>query len=167
VVVTALLLAVYWLMPVQDAVDGGWAIRLALGLVLTVALMTWQIRAIRRSSRPLIRAAHALVSSVLTFLLAFAFTYLGISHALPHAFSEPLNKVSALYFTVTTFATVGYGDIVPLTDTARVVVTIQTLLDLAVLATTARLLFHAATGTVNRREARYGRPTGWRRPARR
>jgi hypothetical protein len=30
-------------------------------------------------------------------------------------------------------------------DTARVVVTIQTLLDLAVRATTARLLFHTAT----------------------
>jgi hypothetical protein len=151
--VAGLMLAVYWLAPIQDAVTQGWVIRLLLGLALTGGLLGWQVRAIQRVNRPLIRAVHALVSSILMFLIVFALTYLGMSHSQPHSFSEPLNKVGALYYTVTTFATVGYGDIVPTTNATRVISTVQMLLDLVVIATTARLLFRTASGTVSRRAA--------------
>ncbi|HEY7010435.1 MAG TPA: potassium channel family protein [Jatrophihabitantaceae bacterium] len=151
VLVAGLMLAVYWLAPVQDAVTRGWVIRLSSGLALTGAMLAWQVRAIQRVNRPLIRAVHALVSSILMFLIVFALTYLGMSHTQPHSFSQPLNKTGALYFTVTTFATVGYGDITPTTDATRVITTIQMLLDLVVIATTARLLFRTASGTVSRR----------------
>ncbi len=60
--------------------------------------------------------------------------------AAPNSFSEHLDKVTAVYFTVTTLATVGYGDIVPVTHTAQVLATVQMLLDLVVIAVTARLL---------------------------
>jgi hypothetical protein len=151
VFVSGLMLAVYWLAPVQDAVNVGWLLRLLCGLAITAGFLAWQVRAIQRVNRPLIRAVHALVSSILMFFIVFALTYLGMSHAHPHSFSQPLNKVGALYFTVTTFATVGYGDIVPTTNATRVISTIQMLLDLLVIATTARLLFRTASGTVSRR----------------
>ena len=40
-------------------------------------------------------------------------------------FSQPLNHTDALYFTVTVFATVGFGDITATTEAARLVVTGQ------------------------------------------
>ncbi|MFD3678236.1 potassium channel family protein [Streptomyces sp. NPDC058613] len=46
------------------------------------------------------------------------------------SFSESLNRNDALYFTVTVFATVGFGDIVPVSQTARVLTTCQMVADL-------------------------------------
>jgi hypothetical protein len=56
------------------------------------------------------------------------------------SFAHPLDRASAFYFTVTTFATVGFGDIVPLNDSARIAVTVQMLLDLIVLGVVLKLL---------------------------
>lgn len=39
----------------------------------------------------------------------------------PSAYSRPLSTIDSLYFSVTTFATVGYGDIYPRTDLAKLV----------------------------------------------
>ena len=61
---------------------------------------------------------------------------------MPH----PLDRTSALYFAVTVFSTVGFGDIAPCTDPARLVVTVQMLADLAVIAVVIQLIF----GAVNR-----------------
>jgi hypothetical protein len=81
------------------------------------------------------------------FLVLFAWLYLTMSQADPTAFTGgQLDRPSALYFTVTVFSTVGFGDITPHTDTARMIVTVQMLADLAVIAVVIRLIF----GAVNR-----------------
>jgi len=48
-------------------------------------------------------------------------------------FSEPLTHTDALYFTVTVFSTVGFGDITAKTETARLVVTAQMIADIVIL----------------------------------
>jgi len=48
-------------------------------------------------------------------------------------FSEPLTRTDALYFTVTVFSTVGFGDITAKTETARLVVTAQMIADIVIL----------------------------------
>mgnify|MGYP000620812646 CR=1 FL=1 len=53
---------------------------------------------------------------------------------------EALDKIDAFYFSTTTLATVGFGDIVPVSSTARVVVTIQMLANLALIGVALRLL---------------------------
>ena len=45
---------------------------------------------------------------------------------------------------MTVFATVGFGDIVPLTALARLVTAIQMMLDLVVLGAVVRIVFFAA-----------------------
>ena len=69
----------------------------------------------------------------------------------PHAFSEPLNRTAALYFAVTLFSTVGLGDIAPVSQAARAVVTIQMVADLIVIAVVVRLIFGAARGSAGAR----------------
>lgn len=145
VLVTVGLFLVYWLLPIQDRVSVSWVFRLIGGLLLTCGVVAWQVRSISRSTRPILRAIRGLIVSFGIFVIAFASTYLGISHQQPSSFNDPLSKLDALYFTVTVVATVGFGDIVPRSNLARSLTTIQMLLDLVFIATAGRLLITTAT----------------------
>ena len=62
------------------------------------------------------------------FLLLFASAYLTMAHANPANFNtHPLTRTDVLYFTVTVFSTVGFGDISAVSQSARLVVTAQML----------------------------------------
>ncbi|MDX6312639.1 MAG: hypothetical protein QOF44_2103, partial [Streptomyces sp.] len=76
----------------------------------------------------------------------------------PGSYSEPLNHTDALYFTVTVFASVGFGDIVPVTATARLVTTVQMVIDLMAIGVIAKIVLGAVETGLRRREA--GRPDG-------
>jgi voltage-gated potassium channel len=54
-----------------------------------------------------------------------------------------LTRTDSLYFTVTVFATVGFGDINPTSQAARVLVTVQMILDLLVLGLGIRVFTSA------------------------
>jgi voltage-gated potassium channel len=59
-------------------------------------------------------------------------------------FSVPgLTRTDALYFTVTVFATVGFGDITAASQSARALVTAQMILDLIVLGAVIRVFIGA------------------------
>jgi hypothetical protein len=58
-------------------------------------------------------------------------------------FSQPLTRTGALYFSVTVFSTVGFGDITAKTDPARVIVTVQMFFDLILLGFGARAFLSA------------------------
>jgi voltage-gated potassium channel Kch len=155
--VVGVLLGVYWVFPIEDKVDLGWVLRLVIGLGVTGGLLAFEIVSIQRARRPLVRAMRALVTSLLVFLTVFALTYLALEHNTPGSFSEHLDKVSAMYFAVTTLATVGYGDIVPVTHTAEILTTVQMLLDLVVVAVAVRVLLQVASGAVDKRRAESGK----------
>jgi len=59
------------------------------------------------------------------------------------SFTQPLTRTDALYFTVTVFSTVGFGDITAKSEAARVVLIVQMLADLAVLGAGVRVLLGA------------------------
>ena len=65
--------------------------------------------------------------------MIFALVYVAMSEAQADSFNLPVTRITGLYFTVTVFTTVGFGDVVARTDTARAVVTVQMLLDLVLL----------------------------------
>ncbi len=125
--------------------------RLTAGLALFVTALTYEVRAIMKSSRPVLRAADALALVIPVFIVVFAWTYLTLAKSDPGSFSQPLTRVSALYFTVTVFSTVGFGDITPVTDSARVVVMAQMVGDLVFIAVVVRLILEAARGTLGTR----------------
>ncbi|MGH2700746.1 MAG: potassium channel family protein [Actinomycetota bacterium] len=128
------LVALYYLLPL----DGEWrissALRMVIGLALFVAVLIWQIRKVLTSRHPGLRAIEALAVTLPLFLLLFASTYFLMAVNGSGTFSEEhLSRTDALYFAVTMFATVGFGDITPTSQGARVVVTFQMLLDLVIL----------------------------------
>jgi hypothetical protein len=101
----------------------------------------------------MLRAAVAMATIIPLFIVLFAWIYLTLARSQPAAFGVPLDRSSALYFTVTVFSTVGFGDITAKTDVARLVVTVQMLADLAVLAVVIRLIFGAASRSEARLKA--------------
>jgi hypothetical protein len=153
-VVAVLIVVVYYVLPLRVSVDLSTIIRLAVGLVALSLLIAWQLRAIARSPYPALRAVETLAVVIPVFLLLFAAAYTLMSQAQPAAFSEELSRTDAVYFSVTVFATVGFGDISPVSDAARVVVTIQMIADLLVLG----LVLQAVLDAVSRGRARLSEP---------
>lgn len=140
---TAGLVVVYYLLPMNRPLTGSAFALLAVGLVVVIGVVVWQVRAILRSAHPAAQGVQALAVIIPLFLLVFASVYYLMARDLPGSFSEPLTRTDALYFTVTVFATVGFGDIVALTEAARIVVTTQMLGDLLVLGVLLRVILDA------------------------
>jgi voltage-gated potassium channel len=87
-------------------------------------MIAYQVWAILRAVHPGVRAVEALATTVLLFLLLFAATYFLMSHTSTNNFNvHALTRTDSIYFTVTVFATVGFGDISPASQAARLVVT--------------------------------------------
>jgi voltage-gated potassium channel len=142
--ISVALVVLYYRLPMTGALDAASVALLVVGLVVLVVLIVWQVRAIVRSPYPGLRAIEALAGVIPLFLLLFAAAYVLLADAQRQAFTEPLTKTGALYFTVTVFATVGFGDIVPKSDAARVLTMVQMLGDLVVLGLVVRVILGAA-----------------------
>jgi hypothetical protein len=65
-----------------------------------------------------------------------------------------------LYFTITVFSTVGFGDIVPVTDGARVATMVQMVGDLLVVGLVLRVMLGAVKAGRERRAAASARLPG-------
>jgi voltage-gated potassium channel len=68
-------------------------------------------------------------------------------------FSEPLSRLDSAYFTVTVFATVGFGDITPVTQAARATTTLQMVGDVILVGLVAQAIVGAMRRGVRRQEA--------------
>jgi hypothetical protein len=141
--VTAALGLVYFLAPMRDAVHDGIPL-LVLSLVALAALLGWHLRAIGRSAHPSLRAVEAVSTSVPFLVLTFAAAYYMMARSTAGAFGGPLTRLDALYFSVTAFTTVGFGDIAARSQLARGVVTAQMLIDFVFVGVAVRVLFGIA-----------------------
>ena len=151
VVVTTVLVVLYYLLPLDRPWDTDTAVRLLIGLLVFTGLAVWQVRAIVGARYPGLRAAEALGLIVPLYLLVFASTYFVMERASAANFTQPLTRTDALYFSVTVFTTVGFGDISAKSETARVVLIIQMLADLALLGAGAKVLLGAVRRGQQRR----------------
>ena len=151
----------------SDFVNSGWAVYVTVvtvaGLLACLALLllasrskvqagddttghVWDVD-IRELNNPLPRWWMWLfVGTIL-----FSAVYLVMSTDGTGQFTENLNHLDAVYFTVTILATVGFGDVAALSQAARAVVTVQMLLDIAIVATLAKVILGAARLSLGRR----------------
>lgn len=148
---TMVLVALYYLLPMDQPWDTGTAVRLLIGLLVFAGVTVWQIRAIAGARYPAMRAFETLGLIAPLYLLLFASTYFLMDRASAASFTQPLTRTDALYFSVTVFTTVGFGDITAKSETARIVLIIQMLADLALLGAGARALLGAVRRGQQRR----------------
>ena len=92
-----------------------------------------QVRSVTRSRHPGLRAIKALETTVPVYLLLFASAYYLMSHDGQNFNAGELTRTDSLYFTITIFSTVGFGDITATSQAARLMVTAQMVLNLIVL----------------------------------
>ena len=142
---TAALVVIYYLLPLDHTSTWIAATTLIIGLVAFIALLGFQVRWIIRSRFPGLRAVEALATSLPLFLLLFSGTYVVMAAISASNFGEKLTHTDALYFTVTVFATVGFGDITAKSEGARLLVTGQMVTDLIILGIGAKIILGAVT----------------------
>jgi hypothetical protein len=105
---------------------------------------------VRLASPPVVTVAEpaaieALATSLSLVLVLFAGTYVAMATHSAGNFGEHLTHTDALYFAVTVFSTVGFGDITAKTEAARLVVTGQMITDLVVVGVGIRIILGAVT----------------------
>ena len=149
-----LLLAVYYAVPEGLFPSTVAAVLSIVGLVGGGGLLAWQItsqvrRQIERGGDEDVRLQSVLLLAYLG-VIVFALGYVFLARSTDGQFAGLRTKTDALYFTVSTLGTVGYGDIHPTGQAARAIVTAQIVFNLVFLGSLARLL----TGELRERAAR-------------
>jgi voltage-gated potassium channel len=147
------LVVLYYVLPVDHASDAEAVVAIVAGILGVVLVVWWQVRTILRADHPGLKAVEALAVIAPLFLLLYAMAYYLLERATPASFGESLSRTDALYFTVTTFTTVGYGDIAAKTQAARIMVTFQMLADLIILGVAVKVIVQAAQQGRQRRPA--------------
>ncbi|GAB3676703.1 potassium channel family protein [Actinocorallia lasiicapitis] len=135
-----LITGLYFAVPLKStAPDGPFLLRMA-GLFAGLALLTLVVREqVRRALGPgriLAEQVAILFTLVDLVVVVFATLY----YVIDDQFTGLVTRLDALYFTVVTLCTVGFGDIAPSGQGARALVTLQMLFDLIILTTALSLV---------------------------
>ncbi|MEU3844761.1 potassium channel family protein [Streptomyces sp. NPDC028635] len=154
----AALVTAYYLLPLDPEGRAGTTALLACGLLAVAGVFAWEAHTVMRSPHPRLKATEALAATVALYLVLFAGIYYLLERSVTGSFSEALTKTDALYFTLTTFSTVGFGDITARSQAARVVTMIQMAGGLMLVGVAARILAYAVhTGLSRQGEGAPGR----------
>ncbi len=107
-----------------------WTLMLGVGLFLVPLLRgTWPTDADPAIfPRENVYVFTCTVLVILVVVCGYAGSYRNLSLCDPASFNAPLSTIDALYFSLTTLTTVGYGDLVPRSQTARIIVSTQLVL---------------------------------------
>lgn len=156
---TALLVVGYFLLPI-DAFGTerplvSWSVFVAV-LAAVGALLLKQTRDVMLD-RTGVHPGFVIPALVCLTVLMFSAAYYNLAEE-PGQFAGLHTRLDALYFTVATLATVGYGDIHPRGQTARTVALVQIVYNLVFLTAAATALSHRLRHHVTRRRPPGGRP---------
>jgi hypothetical protein len=142
--ITVALVALYYVLPLDSLSKVPLVVTFVAALLILTMATVWQIRAVLISPNPAIRANEGVASSAPLFLLLFAAGYFAMARSNPDSFNvRDFTRTDSLYFTMTVFSTVGFGDITATSQIARIVVTLQMALDLIVLGLGVRVFVGA------------------------
>jgi hypothetical protein len=149
--VTVCMVAAFYRLPVGRPLGAPPTLVLAGELVVLASVIGLQANLIRRAKLRRLQALEAIALVVPAFVLLFATVYFGIERGAAASFNQRLSRSDALYFAVSVFCGVGFGDIVPRSQPARLVVTAQMLSDLVLLGAAARFALDALRDGLHRR----------------
>jgi voltage-gated potassium channel len=142
-VVSTLIVLVYFGFPLTRTSPERSVILFVVSLVLVGIVWVAQILATLQSPYPSLRAMESLGTSVPLYLITFATTHYLIEYRHTGSYSQPMTRLDALYFATTVFTTVGFGDITPISERARVVTLLQMVGNLILIGLVARILLSA------------------------
>ncbi len=138
-------LGIYYAAPVGSSPSVTAVVLSVAGILAGMAILVWLVyRQVQRlvRSRPGDTSVRleGLVLVVYLIVPMFSLGYFTLADADPSQFDEMETKTDSLYFTVSTLATVGFGDVHATGQLARALVTLQMVFDLVFVAAVASLL---------------------------
>ncbi|MFF8512870.1 potassium channel family protein [Streptomyces sp. NPDC015492] len=149
----AVLVAMYYLLPLDRFSTASTVVAIGVGLTAFMFLVAVQVRSILGARHPGMRAAEALAISIPFFLLLFATAYVSLAAQSQESFGGRLSHSTGLYFTVTVFSTVGFGDLTAKSDAARLAVTVQMLADLIIFGVAIKVIVSAVRRSRDQRHS--------------
>lgn len=144
------MVVVYYLAPLNRSITAWLVVWLIISTIALAGALAWQLRSIMRSDAPRLRAVETVAIGLPFLLVFYASLYALLSFNQPASFRQNLGRTDALYFTMTVFSTVGFGDIAPVTEAARIVTMTQMVAGLIAVGVVARLV----VGAVKRADER-------------
>jgi hypothetical protein len=138
----ALILVAYFVLPVDPRLHTDTVLRVVGIMVVLGLLAIGMTRLLRLHVEDEQRRVDELVLSIVVVVAVFAFAFYTLEYHNPGQVAGLHTRVDALYFTLTTLATIGYGDVHAVGQTARVLVAAQIVFDLVFVAAAASLLTH-------------------------
>jgi hypothetical protein len=148
-----LILGGYALVPTSLSADAGTLGRLVGLLVLLLGSAALMVRQLRLSAIDGNRAIDGLVLAVVIMTLTFAIVYQILEIRDPGEVPGLETRLDALYFTVSTMLTVGFGDIYAAGQAARALVLVQMVFNVVFIATAAGMLSSRVRRAANARIA--------------
>ena len=136
----ALLLGLYFVVPVSLHPAGGMALRTIVALVILVGLAAGVSAQLRRSVDDDNRRVDGLVGAIVGVLTVFALAFFALEFHEPGEVVGLQTRVDALYFSASTMMTIGYGDVHAAGQLARALVLVQMVFDAVFVAAAAALL---------------------------
>lgn len=117
-------------------------------------VLTWlilgQVRRLLSTPADQMARLHTLVLVVYVIVPTFALGYFALARAADGQFDGLATKTDALYFTLTTPATVGFGDVVATGQIARVLISFQIVFNPVIVATAGSILASQLRGRLER-----------------
>jgi voltage-gated potassium channel len=136
---------VYFVLPLPGRMrESSWAVLFGVGLFVLALLIVLRIRTLLRASAD--ARARGLIVLLSSAVLFFAYADVTLAK-IPGQFADLHTKTDAVYFCVSTLATVGFGDVHAAGQLARGAVTLQMLFNLVFLGTAVTFV----TGILRRR----------------
>jgi voltage-gated potassium channel len=162
VVTSVLIVAAYYLAPIEPGVSKAQIAVRAAATVAVGLLVTWQI--VRQISHQINEPDSASLVGLLLAIVGGATFFALVDFITARSghgqFTGIETKTDALYFALTTLTTVGYGDIHATGQAGRVVVMVQLVFNVAIIATSASLLTRQLGARVRARARRAEPPPG-------
>jgi voltage-gated potassium channel len=145
-------LLLYYGVPLGDA-DRAWVqiLLFVLGFVGLCYLVAFQVRRQLRAGREPSVRVQSVIGLLSPIIVFFSIAYYLLAIHGNGEFVGIETRTDALYFTVVTLGTVGYGDVHPVGQASRVVAIVQILFDLAVIG----VLVAVATQRLKERAERH------------
>lgn len=136
-VVLALVLVVYFAIPVSFEMKDSEAAQLVVSLVALSVLGILVLVEVRHQLVEADRRIDGLVIALMIAVLGFALGFYILAQRSPDQIVDLHTRIDALYFTMATLLTIGYGDVHAAGQTARTLVLIQMVFNVVIVATAA------------------------------
>jgi voltage-gated potassium channel len=135
------LLVAYYAFPVEWTADSPVIVALSIlgtvgGVVLVGTMMARELGSVRRGDPG--RGLRGLIMLLILLVMAASLTFFLVSQARPDEFVGLSTRTDALYFTLVTMATVGYGDVHAEGQVARILVCVLITFNVVVVASLVR-----------------------------